>query len=384
MPASALEQKIYKLTWSRKWDGRRVKEILRMELPALGSRGALLAVTNGLVSLEDGPVLESADQEVPKGRAVALDFRHGIHGEGRPKRPRLHDRLEVLHDDEQVVVVNKRPFTPVQPARAGEEEIKRARTAPLIELLKHYWRARGGPAVNPYLVQRLDMETSGLLVLAKDTESARLLQSQLRPPRGMKREYLAFVAGIPEKEKGRWESYIGRGREGLRCSVATAHPGSQVPRDAQHAVTHWSVVRKFREYTLLRLRLETGRTHQIRIHCAEAGHPLLGDKVYERLAKSIFARIAKGKVAPQPDSSPLAMAFAAQLAPSPKTPRSKRVALHSTRLEFQHPGTRKRLAFEAPLPPDLEFLGRPGEKKEAAPDGKRRAPNRRKTPPARS
>ncbi len=359
MPPANLPQKTHRLPWSADWRGKRLKQVLRMALPDLGSRGALLVVTNGLVRLEDGTVLQDADSPIPEGAGLAVDLRHGVHGPGKPRRPRLHDRLQVLHDDAKIVVVSKNPFTPVQPVRGDEPESPRARTAPLVELLKHYWRAKGEKATNPVLVQRLDLETSGLIVLAKDVETGRALQKQLRPPRRMSREYLAFVSGHLTQKKGRWESFMARNQKGLRCSVAVGG-GSRPegPRGTQHAATRWEVVREFPGYTLLRLTLETGRTHQIRIHCAEAGHPVLGDNVYGKLTADVFERIDKGKLPPQPGNSPFAEAPAARESASRKPPRVRRVALHAARLSFIHPGTRKRLAFEDPLPQDLKHLDR--------------------------
>ncbi len=362
MPPSALPQKIHELCWSDAWKGSRLKEVLRRELPDLGSRGALLAVTNGLVRLASGTVLDDADVEVPEGENLSVDLRHGIHGPGKPRRPRLHDRLQVLHDDEQLVVVSKRPFTPVQPVRGDEPGSPRARTAPLVELLKHYWRARGGKSPNPVLVQRLDLETSGLIVLAKEADAGRTLQKQLRPPRRMTREYFAFVSGHLPQKKGRWESFMARNRQGLRCSVAVGGSGADGPRGTQYASTRWEVVREFRGYTLLKVTLDTGRTHQIRIHCAEAGHPVLGEQVYGKLTANVFERIDKEKMPPQPKTSPFAEALRVREAgaPSAKPPRVRRVALHATRLSFVHPRTRKRLTFEDPLPEDLKSLDRSG------------------------
>jgi len=356
MAAKDLPQKLFEFDLRPEWKDKRLKEVLREALPDLGSRHALLAIRNGLVHSSRGDVLEDADTPVQGGFTV--DLRHGIHGKGKASHPHLHERMKVLHDDEHVVVVSKRSGTPVQPTHQEDKESgTRKRTAPLVELLKHYWRANKKPTVNPVVIQRLDMGTSGMLVMGKTVEAGRQLQRQLRPPRKLQREYMAIAAGNFETAKGVWQSYIAPGRMGLRQSISA--PGGRPPRNpkAQHAITHFEVVQQFEGFALLRLKLETGRTHQIRIHCAEAGHPLLGETVYTRLAENILDRLAKQKLKPtnkHPYEEAMRMVRNGILKPEiPKRP-APRLALHCFRLSFIHPGTKKRKNFEETLPDDLQ------------------------------
>lgn len=358
MPPSQLPQRLYPIRAGAEWTGLRLKEAVQRALPDLGSRGALLVIRNGLVSLEGASsAMTDADTPAPVEGTLLVDLRHGLHGRSEAKKPRLHERMKVVHEDEHIIVVSKRAGTLVQPVENQEDD--RGRGAPLVELLKHYWRARHEPILNPVVVQRLDADTSGLLVLAKTQEAGRSLQRQLKPPRKMRRDYIAFVAGRLEKKQGVWKSLLGRGGLGLRQSVPPREstPGVRGPAP-QSAVTHYKVIEELPSATVLSLRLETGRTHQIRIHCAEAGHPILGEPVYSRLTEYLFERAAKGKLrAPSPDAPVRELLAAVERgATAPGIPdlRAARLALHAVLLSFLHPDTDQRLEFSEPLPPDME------------------------------
>lgn len=174
-------------------------------------------------------------------------------------------------------------------------------------------RAAGfGDPLRPGIVHRLDKDTTGLLVVAKNPEAMARLQDQIRT-RAMRREYLALVHGVPEAEAGRIEAPIGRHPvDRKRMAVNLQH--------GKEAVTHFRVLERFRDFSLLHCRLETGRTHQIRVHLAYIGHPVAGDPIYgpRRQALGLTAQ-----------------------------------ALHAYRLGFVHPRTGQWLQFEAPLPPDF-------------------------------
>jgi 23S rRNA pseudouridine1911/1915/1917 synthase len=169
-------------------------------------------------------------------------------------------------------------------------------------------------------VHRLDKETSGLVVFARTVEAERHLGRQFRA-HSIDRLYLALVRG--RVQEGRIESWLvhdrGDGRRGSSSS----------PNEGQHAVTHVRKVEDLGEYTLVECRLETGRTHQVRIHLGEAGTPLCGERVYDRPLH--------GK--PLPDGS-----------------GAQRIMLHAATLGFTHPATGKHLRFTAPLPKDMAKL----------------------------
>jgi 23S rRNA pseudouridine1911/1915/1917 synthase len=208
--------------------------------------------------------------------------------------------LEIAYEDDELLVVDKPAGVVVHPA-AGH------RTGTLAQALA----ARGIAAERGGIVHRLDRDTSGLLLAAKDEATLRTLQDDLRARR-VEREYLALVQGRPPARSGTIEAPIGRDRhDRLRHSTDT-----DTPRDA---VTHFVIERALPATTLLRVRLETGRTHQIRVHLQAIGHPVVGDPEYG-------SGDARGL---------------------------ERQFLHAARLAFDHPRTAERIDVTSELPGDL-------------------------------
>jgi 23S rRNA pseudouridine1911/1915/1917 synthase len=211
--------------------------------------------------------------------------------------------LRIAWEDEHLLVVDKPSGVVVHPG-AG-----RRRGTLAGALVSH--GATGGPAERAGIVHRLDRDTSGLLVVARSEEAYRRLQGLVRR-RALEREYLALVRGRPRSRRGRIEAAIGRDRnQPTRHSLET-----DTPRDA---VTHFEVEELLPEHTLLRIRLETGRTHQIRVHLAAIDLPVVGDRVYGVPGLGL-----------------------------------ERQFLHACRLAFPHPITGERVDVAAPLPADLE------------------------------
>jgi 23S rRNA pseudouridine1911/1915/1917 synthase len=225
--------------------------------------------------------------------------------------------LDIVHEDADVIVVAKPAGLVVHPG-AGN------RAGTLQNALLHHDPGlaqipRGG------IVHRLDKDTSGLLVIARSMRAHTSLVEQLSA-RDMHRQYLAIVYGTMVSG-GRVDAPIGRHpRDRLRQAVR---------EDGREAVTHYRVRERFRAMTLVECRLETGRTHQIRVHMAHVRHPLVGDAQYGGLLR-------------QPKGATPALAAALR--------GFKRQALHAERLEFVHPGSGKTVAFEAPLPADMQAL----------------------------
>ncbi|MEI6531876.1 MAG: RluA family pseudouridine synthase, partial [Chlamydiota bacterium] len=154
-----------------------------------------------------------------------------------------------------------------------------------------------------YVVHRLDRDVSGIMLYAKNQRAFASLKKQLAE-RSLKREYGALVSGVMEEESGTWESYL---VEDLNLNVRSTNHGGELAR------THFRVVKQGKKATLLKIDLDTGRKHQIRVHCKEAGHPLIGDKRYEGYD-------------------------------------ADRLMLHATKLTFVHPATEKKMVFTRPLP----------------------------------
>lgn len=239
--------------------------------------------------------------------------------------PALHAAIAIRHLDEHVVVVEKP--TGVSTVRHPTERTWNARRkalSPTLEELvppliaQREGRVRKGPLPRLRVVQRLDKETSGLIVFARSVIAERELGKQFHA-HTVTRRYLAIVPGSPAPQCIRSSLVRDRG-DGRRGSTT-------VPGTGKQAVTHIEIVERLPHYTLLSCRLETGRTHQIRIHLAELGHPVCGEKVYNRNAS--------GSVAPDDSGAP-------------------RLALHATELGFVHPVTRASLHWAMPLPPDLQ------------------------------
>jgi 23S rRNA pseudouridine1911/1915/1917 synthase len=238
---------------------------------------------------------ERVEADLPEARPVDP----GEAGAGVP--------YEVVYEDDQLVVVDKPAGVVVHPAPGHE-------AGTLAQALASRGAAGGDEAWRPGIVHRLDRDTSGLMVVAKSEATHRALQELIRR-REMRREYLALVEGRPDARSGTIDAPIGRDRrDRLAHSTRT-----DSPRDA---VTHFEIERMLPRTTLLRVRLETGRTHQIRVHLAAIGHPVCGDGQYggaicgKRLGLT-------------------------------------RQFLHAAKLAFKHPSTGAPVVCESNLPVDL-------------------------------
>jgi 23S rRNA pseudouridine1911/1915/1917 synthase len=209
----------------------------------------------------------------------------------------------IAYEDEHLLVVDKAAGLVVHPARGHREQT-------LSQLLAG--RVAGGDPERAGIVHRLDRDTSGLLLVARSEQAHALLQKAIAD-REVQREYLALVLGHPPARTGTIEAPIGRdARVRTRMAVGGAH--------AREARTHFELDRSLAEHALLRLRLETGRTHQIRVHLQAIGHPVAGDPEYG----------GTGALGLQ------------------------RQFLHATRLAFAHPITSQPIDVSSPLPADLQ------------------------------
>ncbi len=281
--------------------GRRLDVVVAERLPQLSrSRIARLTV-EGRVLVDGRPRKPSFHLEA--GQTVRVEVPPPAPTVLRPEPI----PLDVVYEDEALLVVNKPAGLTVHPGPGHP-------SGTLVNaVLARVGDLRGvGGELRPGIVHRLDKDTSGLLVIAKSDAAHRSLASQLKS-RTMSRTYLAFVRGRLPRDAGTIQAAVGR---------HPFHRTRQAVTDrGRPAVTHYRVLERFADATLVECRLETGRTHQIRVHLAHLGHPLLGDPVYGR---------ARGGLGRQ--------------------------ALHAARLEFTHPHTGTRLVCAAPLPADLTDL----------------------------
>ena len=214
----------------------------------------------------------------------------------------VHLPFPILFEDEDILVVNKPADMPTHPSLHNYDNSLANAAA--------YYFGQKGKKFCFRCINRLDRDTTGLTILAKHMVSCSILQQDMLK-RSIKREYLAIVDGVITEEEGTIDAPIGR------------KDGSTIERmvdyeKGEHAVTHYKVLVRKKDVTLVCLRLETGRTHQIRVHMTSIGHPLVGDFLYH-----------------------------------PGDERMKRQALHAWHLVFNHPITGKEMRWEAPIPEDM-------------------------------
>lgn len=209
--------------------------------------------------------------------------------------------LDIVYEDDDVLVVNKPQGMVVHPAPGHPNHTL------VNALLYHSPLSTINGEFRPGIVHRIDKDTSGLLMVAKNDMAHRSLAAQLKAKTNQ-REYVALVHGVIKQEAGTIDAPIGRSRKDRKKQAIVS--------DGRHAVTHFKVLKRYRHYTLVSCRLETGRTHQIRVHMKSIGHPLAGDPLYGLR----------------------------------KTLPGKGQYLHARELGFKHPRTGKQLLFTAPLP----------------------------------
>lgn len=214
----------------------------------------------------------------------------------------------ILYEDEDLVVINKPANMPIHPSQNNYENT-------LANAAAYYYETTQNIPFTFRCINRLDRDTTGLTILAKNMYSANILAGQMQR-REIKRLYLAILDGTLEKKYGVINLPIGR------------KPGSTIERQivlehGETAITHYCRLKTHGNYTLAAFQLETGRTHQIRVHCASIGSPLVGDTLYN---------------------------------PTPSATQMARQALHAYRISFRHPVTGVQMKFSAPIPDDMLSL----------------------------
>lgn len=292
--------------------GWRLDRALATALPTLSRERLKALVSAGEVEVDGAPLRDPA-RKMKGGEQVSVKV-----PAPRPSEARAEDiPLRIVHEDEHLLVVDKPAGLVVHPA-AGNLD------GTLVNALLHHCAGRlsgiGGVA-RPGIVHRIDKDTSGLLVVAKTDRAHSGLAAQFQK-HTIGRRYLAVVAGLPVPPAGRIETNLARS-DANRQKIAVV-----APPKGRHAITHYRVVEPLKGASLVECRLETGRTHQVRVHMAHLGHPLLGDPVY---GQGRLADICRE------------LGF-------------RRQALHARSLAFDHPITRAPLSFESATPADIQEL----------------------------
>jgi len=259
----------------------------------------------------DGEVVRSPSRKVRAGEVVRFSPPPPAPVEDRPEAI----PLAILYEDAHLIVIDKPPGLVVHPATSHA-------SGTLVNALLHHCGpdalAIGGER-RPGIVHRLDKDTSGVMVVAKDEPTLIALQAQFHA-HSLTRRYLALVEGVVP-ESGTFRTRYGRDPRDRKKFSSRVAAGKR-------AVTHWTVVERLVGATLVEVRLETGRTHQIRVHFSDHGHPVVGDRTYGRRPRDERVRAVADRLARQ--------------------------ALHATILGFVHPGTGEPLQLETPPPADMQ------------------------------
>ncbi|MBR2744550.1 MAG: RluA family pseudouridine synthase [Clostridia bacterium] len=245
------------------------------------------AVKKGSYKVKKGDIIEIDIPEVKEAKIEAQDI-----------------PVEIVYEDEDIIVVNKPKGLVVHPANGNPDGTL---VNAIMNICKDSLSGIGGEK-RPGIVHRLDKDTSGLLIIAKN-DKAHISMSEQIKDRKVNKRYIALVRGIIKEDEATINMPIGRSKKDRKKMA--------VDKNGKEAVTHFKVLRRYDNYTLLDIKIDTGRTHQIRVHMAEIGHPVIGDEVYSN-GKNEFG--VKGQM------------------------------LHAKSLDFEHPITGKKLHLEADLP----------------------------------
>ncbi|MCB1537952.1 MAG: RluA family pseudouridine synthase [Rhodospirillales bacterium] len=305
-------------------DGARLDRALATLVPDLSRSRLKALIVAGEVRV-DGKIVDSASHKLRAGSFLALSIPPPV-----PAEPEAQDiPLNIVFEDSSLLVLDKPAGLVVHPA-AGHA------AGTLVNALLHHCAGTlsgiGGVA-RPGIVHRLDKDTSGLMLVAKTDRAHAALARQLAE-RAMSRTYRACIWGVPVPSKGRIDAAIARHpRDRLRMAV---HPGGRA------AATNYAVCERFGALAaLVECRLESGRTHQIRVHMRHLGYPLVGDPLYGLQPTAAKSRLKKSGL--EGDCAMAILEFPRQ-------------ALHAVALEFVHPETGRDMRFESALPADLETL----------------------------
>ena len=216
--------------------------------------------------------------------------------------------LDIIYEDDDILIINKEKGIVVHPGNGNPDGTL---VNAIMAICKDSLSGIGGE-IRPGIVHRLDKNTSGAVIIAKNDNAHINLSNQIQK-RNVKKTYIALVRGVIKENEATINMPIGRSNRDRKKMA--------VSKNGKEAITHFKVLKRYKEYTLLEVKIETGRTHQIRVHLSEIGYPIVGDEVYSN-GKNPFN--VRGQM------------------------------LHAAKLVFKHPSTKEEVSFEAPLPKYFE------------------------------
>ncbi|NRA39371.1 MAG: RluA family pseudouridine synthase, partial [Planctomycetes bacterium] len=281
------------------------------------------AISAGLVCLDGNVIMSPTEKLEDQDYEITLDLRQGLKKATKKSNERP---FEIIFQDEDIVVVNKAADILSAPSQRTDH-------GHVPELLRNYWRSKKENVPYIGVVHRIDQATSGCLLFALNKNAQNIMNIQFQN-HVAERRYKCLVLGTPKQDRDTLEGQIGRGYDGKRAVVKEDENGKS-------AVTHFQVTDKYAMASALDVQLQTGRTHQIRVHLTAIGCPILGDGLYSAYA------LKHGKLR--------------------GLPRCSRLMLHAYQLNFDHPVSGDRMTVEAPIPKAYsymqEMLGRQKENK---------------------
>lgn len=304
---------------NKDFKGCRIDKFLSLSFPEISRSQIQRMIALGNVVCDDITIGDNS-YKIKEGESFVLTMPEAVDAVPQPQ----DIPLEIVYQDEDLAVVNKPAGMVVHPAPGAPDKTM------VNALLFHCRDLSGiGGVKRPGIVHRIDKETSGLLVVAKNDNAHKFLCEQFAE-HSIERTYFAFTFGVPQPLKGTIEGNIGR-------SPYDRKKMAVVSQNGKPAVTHYQVIENFKNLAaLVKCNLETGRTHQIRVHLSKNGNNLLGDKLYVKSKKITDKGLGE-------DVKKYLNNFSRQ-------------ALHAQSLGFVHPRTKEKMFFETPLPEDLQEL----------------------------
>lgn len=307
------------------WPARKLQNVIQQALKVAPAQSARV-IQDGSVRV-NGYILRKPQYMLEIGDRVEVTY-DAADWLPLPPAADTHQEMEVLFEDAYIAVVNKPPALLTVPTPYKERNT-------LIALLEK-WMQREGTGKQAFCVHRLDRGVSGVLVFGKQLEIANALRDQFEK-RKPQRRYLAIVGGHLAQQEGTFRTHLTTDKNLNRHST-------EDPEEGELAITHFQVLETLENATFVSVQLETGRRNQIRVHFAEAGHPVLGDSRYGNpIYRDIWPH--------------------------------RRIALHAESLGFTHPVTNQSLEFKAPIPPEMQVLLRATNSNERSPS--QNSPTRR-------